>query len=655
MKNIFKKFYTLNIFIIIFIAILSFSNFSVKADEKNYYEFNDCGYYVEKTVDTKNLGYGITYQRDFSQLATFDANKITGNAAGLGGGGKAEIGKFYSQQVNKLEISSTEHAKIVPYAILEGSLWNTSTVRNAAEDYESKHPGWKVVAAINGDFFRINDFCKASTGVTISDGEYYKSINNHGNEYSTLAFRNSGTGKQLFQTNKLTTQPVLTIYDNNGEIIKKIAINVVNEEPKENEIALFYNTRVENFKQDMNQITVTDAYFVEKAEVAVTSVKNSFYGKGEISDVVSKVTLKAGQFAIKSNNNEITNLLKTGVLIRAQYEFTDPSLDGIENFIGFPFQLIDNGVGLSHDNYRHPRTMIGQKEDGTIVMTVIDGRQVSQKMYGATASEMSALMSYYGCVDAWNLDGGGSSTMLIRKQGDWVISSAYKDKFDCPWYVTNSPSDASERSDGNCILIVTEAPEATITVEDIMPDTVTLNVALLTMLEKYKDLYVIVNGETKQIVNGKVIIDNLQPHSNYIAHIYAKVDGQMFNLMIEHSFNTAYLKPTDLTMALRTDKKNGVDIYVLNLNILNNESIKRITVKIGNKTYNTISQSIALPIDYETLRDLKNFEFNILFDLDDGNKNQQITLKPIKIKTSPSFILEEQENLINEIINNMLY
>lgn len=655
MKKTFKTFYTTLIGIFVFIGMLSISNIHLKANEKEYYEYNDCGYYVEKTVDYKDLGYGITYSRDISQLATFNSEKIRGNAAGLGGGGKAYVDEFYSQQVNKLEISNTEYSKIVPYAILEGSSWSTSTVRNAAKDYESKNPGWKVVAAINGDFFKISNYCKASTGVTISNGEYYKSITNHGNEYSTLAFKNNGTGKQLFQTNKLANTPVLTIYDNNGNEIKKINIDVVNDEPKDNQIALYYNTRVKNFNEEMKTVSVSNAYLVERPEAAVTSVIDSFYGKGEISDVINSTTLKNGQFAIKSNNQEISNLLKKGVLIRAQYEFTDETLKDVNNFIGFPFSLIVDGKAQWNDNDRHPRTMIGQKEDGTIVMAVIDGRQPSLGMYGATSCEMSALMSYYGCVDAWNLDGGGSSTMLVRKQGDWVISSAYKDKDDCPWYVTNSPSDASERSDGNCLLIVTKAPEAEISVEDVMPDTVTLNVALLSMLDKYKDLYVMLNGDVKQVVNGKVTFSNLDPHTDYIAYIYAKVEDSYFNLMIEKSFNTPYLKPSDLSLNLRIDKKNGVDVYVFTVSLLNDEAVKRISITIGGKTYNTALKSIAIQIDYDTLKDMSNIKFDILYDLDDGNKNQQITLSPIIINSSLSFVLDEQARLISETINNMFY
>ncbi len=104
-------------------------------------------------------------------------------------------------------------------------------------------------------------------------------------------------------------------------------------------------------------------------------------------------------------------------------------------------------------NDRAPRTAIGVKADGTIVMMVIDGRQSKNNMYGADSREMASIMKYYGCVDAYNLDGGGSSTMVIR-DGDRFV-------------VTNSPSDGRERTDGNCILVVVKDAEYENEVTDI--------------------------------------------------------------------------------------------------------------------------------------------------------------------------------------------
>jgi exopolysaccharide biosynthesis protein len=65
-------------------------------------------------------------------------------------------------------------------------------------------------------------------------------------------------------------------------------------------------------------------------------------------------------------------------------------------------------------NDRHPRTAVGKKKDGTILFFVVDGRSPSGR--GMTIGELQKTMKWLSCVDALNLDGGGSSTMVIRGQ-----------------------------------------------------------------------------------------------------------------------------------------------------------------------------------------------------------------------------------------------
>ena len=61
---------------------------------------------------------------------------------------------------------------------------------------------------------------------------------------------------------------------------------------------------------------------------------------------------------------------------------------------------------------RHPRTAVGRKADGTVVLLVVDGRAAESA--GMSIPELQRTMRWLGCVDAINLDGGGSSTMYVR-------------------------------------------------------------------------------------------------------------------------------------------------------------------------------------------------------------------------------------------------
>lgn len=60
----------------------------------------------------------------------------------------------------------------------------------------------------------------------------------------------------------------------------------------------------------------------------------------------------------------------------------------------------------------HPRTAAGRTEDGTLILMVVDGRQPESR--GVSLEELAELMQGVGAVDALNLDGGGSSSLVVH-------------------------------------------------------------------------------------------------------------------------------------------------------------------------------------------------------------------------------------------------
>ena len=58
----------------------------------------------------------------------------------------------------------------------------------------------------------------------------------------------------------------------------------------------------------------------------------------------------------------------------------------------------------------NPRTAIGQREDGALLLLVLDGRSIST--LGATMKDLADIMLEYGAVNAGNLDGGSSTVMV---------------------------------------------------------------------------------------------------------------------------------------------------------------------------------------------------------------------------------------------------
>ena len=64
---------------------------------------------------------------------------------------------------------------------------------------------------------------------------------------------------------------------------------------------------------------------------------------------------------------------------------------------------------------RHPRTAIGVLADGRALLVVVDGRQPSLSV-GMSLDELAQLLLELGAVDAINLDGGGSTTMVVDEK-----------------------------------------------------------------------------------------------------------------------------------------------------------------------------------------------------------------------------------------------
>ncbi len=101
--------------------------------------------------------------------------------------------------------------------------------------------------------------------------------------------------------------------------------------------------------------------------------------------------------------------------------------------------LVKDGIaytdfeGRSDVESENPRTGIGMIEPGEYIIIVVDGRQESSK--GMTLADFAALFEGYGCKTAYNLDGGGTSLMMLK--GD----------------IISSPSGGEERATSDIIFI----------------------------------------------------------------------------------------------------------------------------------------------------------------------------------------------------------
>ena len=111
------------------------------------------------------------------------------------------------------------------------------------------------------------------------------------------------------------------------------------------------------------------------------------------------------------------NVLYTGYMTGKQ------ALDrGIRDAVCFGPSLIVNGEPITVKGLGsglNPRSAIGQRADGTVILCVLEGRMASS--LGATLNDVISVMLRYGAVNAANLDGGTSSVLYYN--GEYIVES----------------------------------------------------------------------------------------------------------------------------------------------------------------------------------------------------------------------------------------
>ncbi len=125
----------------------------------------------------------------------------------------------------------------------------------------------------------------------------------------------------------------------------------------------------------------------------------------------------------------------------------------VQEAVGASIILVKDGkiaVSSTADYYtsRASRTCVGITEDGEVVLMVLDGRQEPFSA-GGSSIEIAQIMLEAGCVQAVNLDGGGSTTYAAKPEGEDKLR------------VVNSPSDGYQRSVSSSLMVVSTAETST--------------------------------------------------------------------------------------------------------------------------------------------------------------------------------------------------
>jgi exopolysaccharide biosynthesis protein len=136
-------------------------------------------------------------------------------------------------------------------------------------------------------------------------------------------------------------------------------------------------------------------------------------------DPIEPIGIAASQGVIYSQNNEEQPVLYFSRTNQARF---GTPLGKVYNAISGNQMIVqDGGVLPDLETVTQPRTAIGLDKRGrTLVIVLVDGRQPGYSE-GATLEELGEILVAHGAYTAMNLDGGGSTTLVMSKSGRPVV------------------------------------------------------------------------------------------------------------------------------------------------------------------------------------------------------------------------------------------
>jgi hypothetical protein len=290
----------------------------------------------------------------------------------------------------------------------------------------------RVLAAINADFFSF-DPPGVSEGPQIAGGVLLKSEGHH---------------REAIEDRRLRLQPVFAI-DRNGKPI-------------------IVHTRMRGTVQ-VGEQTLPLAGVNVRPRHDSAFVYTPFWGDATPADSVAlefvirdgavvRVDTSASGVAIPPNGSVVmvrgaardrVRNIREGS--RVTWSAHYPEVPNAREMIGGYPMLLVRGKHVHHDEIglrpafadrRHPRAAIGVDRRGRVWIVAVDGRQ-PEHSDGMTLQEFGDFLLAHGISDAINLDGGGSTTMLVGGR------------------IANRPSDSNgERAVANAVLVIDQAGSA---------------------------------------------------------------------------------------------------------------------------------------------------------------------------------------------------
>jgi hypothetical protein len=283
--------------------------------------------------------------------------------------------------------------------------------------------GRQAVAAINGDFFNTSN--GRPVNLQVVDGELL----------------NNPTGNRVIAFDDMMT-PFISVLGYEGRLSHggdTVAVNGHNSPRGENQLIVYNHylgttTGTNDFGTEVSALAITDWYANADVQIVVQDV---WEGQGDNA-------IPAGGLVLSGHGNAAPFLqnVEPGDTLTI-YNGLIPAMDNITQVMGGNIHVVRDGINRGNPaTVREPRSAIGFSEDrNTLYFVVMDGRQPSRSV-GMNMDEVGEMMLYAGAYEALNVDGGGSSTFVVRHE------------------ITNIPSDGpgNERNIANALILQSTAP-----------------------------------------------------------------------------------------------------------------------------------------------------------------------------------------------------
>lgn len=373
-------------------------------------------------------------------------------------------------------LTYTPTGLVTPTVVYGDAVWSKGSLTKLAQRLESD--GHRVLGGANGDYFVMGT--GEPLGSLVTDGV----LRSGSPYYAAVGFRADGTA--------MVGMPKLSFWaDFHGYHL--ISGGGYNKTQKDNQSYAIYNSDFGTGKRRsgsgidvvLRPVVVPEGYqpptlpntvdpetgeelsptqAEQDAALAASvagfaSLPAQLTIGGKVTCVVERVwegealAIPQGRFIISltdQSNDFLKGELKAmrpGELVTLSVEAGDNRWNEAVTLIGAFEQIVAEGKEVEKlDKTAAPRTALGIKDDGTVILYTIDGRQAGYSV-GAGVDQVARRFLELGCVDAVLFDGGGSTTLGTTGMLDGQFA------------IQNKPSEGSLRAVTNALFFVSDLPK----------------------------------------------------------------------------------------------------------------------------------------------------------------------------------------------------